>query len=57
MLDLLIMNGTNTYATTNLSARELEKPYRNKVRSRLSELFNLISFVKEQYQVNADEIK
>jgi DNA replication protein DnaC len=33
-----------THATTNLNADELEKIYGNRVRSRLREMFNLISF-------------
>ena len=33
-----------THATTNLNANELEKIYGNRVRSRLREMFNLISF-------------
>lgn len=42
--DLMIMEGTVTHATTNLNAEELEKLYGNRVRSRMRELFNLISF-------------
>jgi DNA replication protein DnaC len=33
-----------THATTNLNANELEKIYGNRVRSRLREMFNLVSF-------------
>lgn len=33
-----------THATTNLNAAELEKGYGNRVRSRMREMFNLISF-------------
>jgi len=33
-----------THITTNLNAQELEKRYGNRVRSRLREMFNLISF-------------
>lgn len=33
-----------THATTNLTSSELEKLYGNRVRSRLREMFNLISF-------------
>jgi len=33
-----------THITTNLNAEELEKRYGNRVRSRLREMFNLISF-------------
>lgn len=36
-----------THATTNLNAQELEEMYGNRVRSRLREMFNLISFDKE----------
>ncbi|WP_457617575.1 ATPase [Lutibacter sp.] len=35
-----------THITTNLNAQELEKRYGNRVRSRLREMFNLISFNK-----------
>lgn len=42
--DLLIHSGTITHATTNLNAEELEQMYGNRVRSRLREMFNLISF-------------
>ncbi len=35
-----------THATTNLNAEELEARYGNRVRSRMRELFNLISFAK-----------
>ena len=33
-----------THATTNLSSAQLEKAYGNRVRSRMREMFNLISF-------------
>ncbi|MBG7631202.1 MAG: hypothetical protein IZT56_12335 [Bacteroidetes bacterium] len=33
-----------THLTTNLNAKELEKIYGSRVRSRLREMFNLISF-------------
>lgn len=42
--DLNLIDGTVTHATTNLNAEELEKLYGNRVRSRMRELFNLISF-------------
>lgn len=42
--DLLRSKGTITHATTNLNANELEKLYGNRVRSRLREMFNLITF-------------
>lgn len=40
----LIHNKVITHATTNLNANELEQMYGNRVRSRLREMFNLISF-------------
>jgi len=39
-----ISNGSITHITTNLSASEIEKAYGNRVRSRLRQMFNLISF-------------
>jgi len=36
-----------THATTNLGAEKLEERYGNRVRSRMRELFNLISFDKD----------
>ena len=42
--DLMKYEGVITHATTNLNADELEKIYGNRVRSRLREMFNLISF-------------
>ena len=42
--DLMKYEGIITHATTNLNADELEKMYGNRVRSRLREMFNLISF-------------
>lgn len=42
--DNFIQSGTPTHATTNLNSEELEKLYGNRVRSRLREMFNLISF-------------
>lgn len=44
--DLMISEGTITHATTNLNAEELEKLYGNRVRSRMREMFNLISFAR-----------
>jgi len=44
--DIYIKQGIKTHATTNLNAQELEKLYGNRVRSRMRELFNLISFDK-----------
>jgi hypothetical protein len=40
-------DGIITHATTNLNADELEKIYGNRVRSRLREMFNVISFPKD----------
>ncbi|MEZ4801716.1 MAG: ATPase [Gelidibacter sp.] len=37
-------NQRKTHATTNLNAEELEERYGNRVRSRMREMFNLISF-------------
>jgi|SRR5690554_3799233 len=42
--DHFISNHMITHATTNLSASELEEYYGNRVRSRMREMFNLISF-------------
>lgn len=42
--ELLRNFGIVTHATTNLNADELEKLYGNRVRSRLREMFNLVSF-------------
>ncbi len=42
--DLMKYEGIITHATTNLNADELEKMYGNRVRSRLREMFNLITF-------------
>jgi DNA replication protein DnaC len=42
--DLMKYEGIITHATTNLNADELEKIYGNRVRSRLREMFNVISF-------------
>ncbi len=36
--------GGKTHATTNLNAQELEERYGNRVRSRMRQMFNLISF-------------
>jgi len=36
-----------THATTNLAAKEIEELYGKRVRSRLREMFNLISFPAE----------
>jgi DNA replication protein DnaC len=42
--DLQVNHGIITYATTNLSASQLEQLYGNRVRSRLRSMFNLIAF-------------
>lgn len=42
--DLLRNHSIITHATTNLNSDDLEKIYGNRVRSRLREMFNLISF-------------
>lgn len=42
--DQFIAHGTITHITTNLSASEIETFYGNRVRSRMREMFNLISF-------------
>lgn len=42
--DLFISKKLFTHITTNLSATEIEKHYGNRVRSRLREMVNLISF-------------
>lgn len=42
--ELFLNHKVKTHATTNLSAQELEDRYGNRVRSRMREMFNLISF-------------
>lgn len=42
--DLMKYDGLISHATTNLNADELENMYGNRVRSRLREMFNLITF-------------
>ena len=44
--DHFVTNKMITHATTNLSASELENLYGNRVRSRMREMFNLLSFDK-----------
>ena len=44
--DLFINKKLQTHITTNLSAREIETNYGNRVRSRLREMVNLISYDK-----------
>lgn len=39
-----IVNNTITHITTNLSASEIEKMYGNRLRSRMRNMFNVISF-------------
>jgi len=43
---LITNNHSKTHITTNLNAKELEKRYGSRVRSRLRTMFNLISFDK-----------
>lgn len=45
--DLFCSNGVLTHVTTNLSASELESYYGNRIRSRMREMFNLVTFDKE----------
>lgn len=45
--DLYITKGLLTHVTTNLSTSELEENYGNRLRSRLRQMVNLISFDKE----------
>jgi len=45
--ELFVSGGTLTHLTTNLSASEIESFYGNRVRSRMREMFNLISFPKD----------
>jgi len=47
--DQYIQSGTITHVTTNLNSVELEKMYGVRVRSRLREMFNLITFPKETH--------
>jgi energy-coupling factor transporter ATP-binding protein EcfA2 len=42
--EFFIAQGMITHLTTNLSATELESIYGNRIRSRLREMFNLVSF-------------
>ena len=42
-----IENKAITHITTNLLATEIEKAYGNRVRSRLRQMFNLITFSSE----------
>lgn len=42
--DLYLSHQVKTHATTNLNAQELEERYGNRVRSRMRQMFNLISF-------------
>lgn len=44
--DLFVSRKLVTHLTTNLSASEIENVYGNRVRSRMREMFNLISFDK-----------
>jgi len=45
--ELFVSCGTLTHLTTNLSASEIESFYGNRIRSRMREMFNLISFSKD----------
>ncbi|WP_207534879.1 AAA family ATPase [Desertivirga arenae] len=47
--DLFVQKRIPTHVTTNLSASELESKYGSRVRSRLREMFNLISFPADSY--------
>ncbi|MGN6646849.1 MAG: ATPase [Cytophaga sp.] len=42
--DLFVQRGMLTHITTNLNAQEIEDAYGNRIRSRMREMFNLISF-------------
>ena len=44
--DLFVSQGVKTHLTTNLTSSELEKIYGSRVRSRMREMFNLVSFEK-----------
>lgn len=44
--ELFLKTKIKTHATTNLSAKELEDMYGNRVRSRMRQLFNLVAFDK-----------
>ena len=44
--DQFISNKMNTYITTNLNSIEIEEIYGKRVRSRMREMFNLISYSK-----------
>lgn len=45
--DLFVSQKILTHITTNLSASEIEAIYGNRIRSRMREMFNLISFEKD----------
>jgi energy-coupling factor transporter ATP-binding protein EcfA2 len=47
--DLLINKKIKTHVTTNLSATELEERYGQRVRSRMKNLFNLVTFGKSNF--------
>lgn len=42
--DLFVSSGLKTYLTTNLTSTEIEELYGPRVRSRMREMFNLVSF-------------
>ena len=45
--DLFVSRKLQTHLTTNLSASEIEVAYGNRIRSRMREMFNLLSFSME----------
>lgn len=45
--DLFISRGMKTHLTTNLTSTEIDQYYGNRLRSRMREMFNLVSFDKE----------
>jgi energy-coupling factor transporter ATP-binding protein EcfA2 len=42
--DLFVNQGMITHATTNLNSSEMERRYGNRIRSRMRQMFNLITF-------------
>jgi hypothetical protein len=49
--DFFISQGMLTHVTTNLSATELENIYGNRLRSRMRQMFNLVSFDSKDKRV------
>jgi hypothetical protein len=45
--DLFVTGGLKTFLTTNLTSSEVEGSYGSRVRSRLREMLNLVSFEKD----------